>query len=190
MSSEPPPSGFSARLEAAGFNPVGSVLVAVGGLLVLVADTVLNWFREGSGFFGGAGSHSTFADLHNLLEQRAHQISAAGVSRFFSFGISRDYFGWLGWLLLAAAVGFGALAVSSFGGAHFTARWFGAVVAATGIGLTLLALNLIVVEANARKANLPASYGDYFSQSGLGAWCAVAGYLVVLVGCLIPRRNR
>ena len=189
-SSQPPTGGLRDRLEAAGFHPVGTILIGVGGLFVLAADTVLNWFRGGTGFFAGAGSNSTFSDLHDLLNQRAREVSQPPLAGHVTFGVSRDYFGWLGWLLLLAALCFGALAVSPVGGAHFTARWFAAVVAATGLGLTFLALNLITFEGNApNNANAP-SYGDYFGHSAFGAWFAALGFLFILVGSLLPRGGR
>jgi hypothetical protein len=159
-------------------------------VLVLSALTLLNWFRSGPGFFSGAGSHSTFSDVHDLLQGYTHQLASQGLSSHVSFGASRSYFGWLGWLLLLAAGACGALAVSSFGGAHFVVRWLGAVVAATGFAVTLLAINLITFEGNApNNADAP-SYGDYLSNSGLGTWCALAGYVFVLVGCLVSRGVR
>lgn len=189
-SSQPAPASLLDRLDAAGFNPVGTVLVGIGGLFVLSADTLLNWFRGGSGFFAGAATNSTFSDLHDLLRQSARQVAKAGISGHVTFGVSREYFGWLGWVLLFAALGFGALAVSSFGGAHFSVRWLAAVVAATGLGLTFMALNLITFEGNARNnANAP-SYGDYFAHSSFGTWAAALGFLLVLVGSLLPRVTR
>jgi hypothetical protein len=190
MSSEQPAVGVRAKLEAAGFHPIGSILVALGGLLVLCAFSVLNWFRSGTGFFGGAGVHSTFSDLHRLIEETARQVSVSGISAHVSFGVSRDYFGWLGWVTLAVVVLAGVLAVSQVGGEHFLARWLGAVVAAAGIGVTLLALNLITFEGNAsNNANAP-SYGDYLSHAGLGVWATIVGFLLVLVGSLVSGGGR
>jgi hypothetical protein len=173
--------------NASGFDRVGTTLVVVGCVLILSALTLLNWFREGSGFFGGAGSHSTFSDLHDLLRSYTQQAAGAEVSSHVSFGASRSYFGWLGWLLLFAAGGCGALARSSFGAAHFVVRWLGAVVAVTGFAVTLLAINLITFEGNApNNADAP-SYGDYLANSGPGTWFALAGYVFILVGCLVSR---
>jgi hypothetical protein len=193
MSSDPragrgiPPGAGS---MASGFDRVGSMLVGLGCVLILSALTLLNWFRSGSGFFNGAGAHSTFSDVHDLLSGYTQQLASQGLSSHVSFGASRSYFGWLGWLLLLAAGGFGALAASAFGTAHFIVRWLGAVVAATGFGVTLLAMNLITFEGNApNNADAP-SYGDFLSNSGPGAWCALAGYLFVIVGCLVRRADR
>jgi hypothetical protein len=191
MSSPPPAIGFMARMEAAGFDRVGSILVALGGLLVLAADTVLSWFRSGSGFFSGAGSNSTFSDLHDLLDQRAREVSHGIVAGHFSFGVSRDYFGWLGWGLLIGALAVGTLAVSAVGASHFSVRWLGAVVSVTGFALTLAALNLIsVVGKPPSSVNIPQSYGEYFSHSGFGAWFALLGFLFILVGCLVSGGGR
>lgn len=185
-----PGGGVGARPTGAGFDRVGSTIVAIGGVLLLAAFTVLNWFRDGSGFFSGAASHSTFANVHDLLGQTARQVASDSISGHVTFGASRAYFGWLGWTLLLAALAFGALAVSAFGQSTFAVRWLGAVVAATGIGVTFLALNLITFEGNASNNAAAPSYGDYLSHSGAGTWCAIAGFAVVLVGCLVRRGVR
>jgi hypothetical protein len=181
---------IGARLTAAGFDPVGSTFVAIGGLLLLAAFTLLNWFRDGTGFFSGAAGHSTFSNLHDLLDQTARQVADNRISGHVSFGASRAYFGWLGWTLLLLALAFGVLAVSSFGQSTFLVRWLSAVVAATGVGVTFLALNLITFEGNAPNNAAAPSYGDYLSHTGLGSWCAIAGFVLVLVGCLVRRGVR
>lgn len=177
------------RLQAAGFDSVATTLVALGALFLLASFTILNWFREGSGFFGGAGRRSKFHDLHNFLEQAARDVARNGIASHVSFGASRPYFSWLGWVLLVAALAFGALAASPVGTAHFTARWFGAVVAAAGIALTFLAINLITFEGNAANNADAPSYSSFLAHTGPGMWAAVLGFLLVLVGCLVPRQS-
>lgn len=188
-SRHPAPRGDTvARLEAAGVCVPGAVFVATGTVLVLAAFTVLQWFRDGTGFFAGAGSNSTFSDVGNTLDEVQHRFAQENLSKYVSFGASQPYFSWFGWTLLLAAVVAGGLAVSRFG-RRWILRWFGAVVAVTGIAVTLLALNLVTVEGNApNNAALP-DYGQYIAHAGLGAWAALIGFLLVAVGALIPHRD-
>jgi hypothetical protein len=198
MKSPTPWGRLGARLDAAGFDRRGTVLVALGGLLVLAAFTVLNWFRttEPTGFFNnphgffGSGN-STFPDIHDRLQQIERRVSAEGLSGYWLFGTARYYFDWLGWTLLVSALAVGTLAASAVGASHFSVRWLGAVVSVTGVALTLAALNLITVAGNPpNNAGVPKSYRDYIAHSGFGAWFAILGFLLILVGCLIPREQR
>jgi hypothetical protein len=179
--------GWSARLRAAGFNPVGTTLVLLGAFLVLCAFTLLDWFRDGPGFFAGAGSSTTFSQLHALLTQRAHQVEQAGLQPYVSFGVAKPYFGWLGWVLLLASFACGMLASSQLGGRHWSLRWLAAVVCVSAVALSFVALNLITFEKNApNNANAP-SYGDFLVHSGIGAWVAILGFVAILVGSVLPR---
>jgi hypothetical protein len=109
------------------------------------------------------------------------------LSGHVSFGASEPYFSWLGWMLLAAAVVLGALAVSRIGGRHWWVRWLSAVVGATGASVTFLALNLIVFEKNSpNNANAP-TYSEFLGHSGPGAWAAIGGFVLIIVGVLFPR---
>jgi hypothetical protein len=175
--------------RAVGVNPIGACLLALGAVLILAAFSLFNWFRDGRGFFAGAGSRSTFADVHDKLEITKAQAAAQGLSGHVSFGASEPYFSWLGWVLFAAALAAGATAVSRFGGRHWWVRWLAAVIAASGVAFTFLALNLVVFEGNApNNANAP-SYSDFVGHSGLGAWSAIAGFVLIIVGVLYPRRD-
>src|SRR6476659_1645065 len=109
------------RARSAGVNPVGACFVAVGALLILAAFSVFNWFRSGSGFFAGAGAHTTFGQVHDTLERTKAQVAVDGLSGHVSFGASDIYFGWFGWSLFAASLGTAALAVSRVGGRHWSA---------------------------------------------------------------------
>jgi hypothetical protein len=188
-SRHPAPRGDAlARLEAAGVCLPWAAFVSLGTVLVLAAFTVLNWFRDGAGFFAGAGSSTTFGQVGDVLDLRRAQFAQQGLSKYVSFGASQPYFSWFGWTLLLAAVVTGGLAVSRFG-RRWILRWLGAVVSVTGVAFTLLALNLVTVEGNAAdNANLP-DYGQYIGHAGFGAWAAVIGFLCVAIGSLIPRRD-
>lgn len=188
----PQPSGDTApetlfgRAREAGVQPVGAALVALGAVLVLAAFTIFNWFREGPGFFGGAGTHSTFADIRGLLASTRRQVAQAHIEKYVSYGAAQPYFTWLGWVLLLAAVVVGAVAVSRVGARIWPVKWLAAVVAATGAGITFMALNLVTFEKNApNNADAP-TYGQFLAHSSLGAWAAIAGFALIVVGVLVP----
>ncbi|HEV7203594.1 MAG TPA: hypothetical protein VGN18_03230 [Jatrophihabitans sp.] len=188
-SRHPAPRGDAlARLEAAGACLPGAAFVATGTVLVLAAFTVLNWFRDGAGFFTGAGSNTSFNQVGDILDLRRAQFAQQGLTKYVSFGASQPYFSWFGWTLLLAAVLTGGLAVSRLG-RRWILRWLGAVVSVAGVAFTLLALNLVTVEGNAgNNADLP-DYGQYIAHAGLGAWAAAGGFLLVAVGSLVPHRD-
>src|SRR6185312_5576365 len=186
---DPGADSWLERAREAGVNPIGACFLALGAVLILAAFSLFNWFRSGTGFFAGAGSHSTFADVHAKLESTKAEVAAQGLSGHVSFGASEPYFSWFGWVLFAAALAAGAVAVSRFGGRHWWVRWLAAVIGVSGVAFTFLALNLIVFEGNApNNANAP-SYSEFLGHSGLGAWSAIAGFVLMIVGVLYPRRD-
>ena len=163
------------------------MLIGLGAILILLAFTVLDWFQPG--FFGNGGDAS-FSGVHHALDATKRQAAAEGISSHVSYGGSDLYFSWLGWVLLVAAVVAAGLSVSEFGESIWGLRWLAAVVAMTGVALTFLALNFVTFEGNApNNANAP-SYGDYVSHASLGAWSAIAGFLLILIGCFAPGTRR
>ncbi len=188
----PAPTDQSApeQSSAAGLTVTpGIIVLSIGAFLVLLAFSVLDWFRNGPGFFSGASDNSRFGDLHKLIAGYKAQTDVAPLRGHVSFGFSEFYFGWLGWVVFLAAVGLGALAVSRFGARHWYARWLASVVAFAGAAMSLMALNLISFEGNAtNNANAPA-FGDYFAHSGFGAWAAILGFLVIAIAVFLPRRD-
>ena len=186
----PAPTGHprSGRLAAAGFDPPGAVLVGLGASLIIVAFTVLRWFRDLPGPFGVPAGHSTFAGVHQLIVVNKRQVDQLRISRYVTFGVAEPYFSWLGWVLLVAALWTGALAVSRLGATVWGLRWLGAVVAVTGLALTLLSVQLINVEG--APPQRPPSYGSYLAHGSFGLWAACGGFLLILIGCLLPRRDR
>src|SRR6202011_3192641 len=69
------------------FGILGALLTAAGALLIVLAFTVFNWFK-------GPSDTSRFSDLHRELSH------LGGLAE----GMSKAYFSWLGWALLALAV--------------------------------------------------------------------------------------
>lgn len=168
----------------------GGVLLALGALLILLAFTVLPWFGSTPGLSSLTAGHWHFFDVQHVIDQLKRQVDAAGLHGYVTFGVADVYFSWRGWLLFLAAVGFGALAVSSFGTRHWYARWLAAVIAFAGAVTSLFALNLISFEGNApNNANAP-SFRDFVAHSGMGAWAAMLGFLLIVIAVFLPRRAR
>jgi hypothetical protein len=173
-----------------GSSRLGIVLVGVGTLLVLLALTVLPWFRQDPGFFAhffrGIDGQPKFHDVHNAIVRFQHEVEAAGISPFVSFGAADAYFGWLGWLLLLAAAGFGGLSVSPVGARFWTVRWLATVFSVAGIALTVSALSLVSFQGNPPANAQPPSFGEFFSHASIALWAVVAGYTLILAGSFVP----
>jgi hypothetical protein len=167
----------------------GIVVLTVGAVLILLAFTVLPWFGSDPGLSSLAKGHWHFADVHNVIAQLKSQLKAEGLEGYATFGLADVLFGWRGWLLFAAAVGLGALAVSQLGARHWYLRWLAAVVAFTGAAVSLFGLNLFTLEGNPPKSAKPPSFREYVSHSGLGAWSAMLGFLLIVIAVFLPRRN-
>jgi hypothetical protein len=140
---------------------VGSLLALIGAAAIIVAFTAVDWF---SGF----GGHSHFSDLHDITKGGG------------STGIAKAYFGWLGWVLLAATVLL-ALGANIPSPAATVLRPLGAIVGLASVGLTFWALKF---ESGSRPG-----YSEYLKHARIGFYLAAAGFLVAAIGAMIgPRR--
>jgi hypothetical protein len=169
------------------FGVPGAALVVIGAILGVLAFTVLGWFRNKVGDVGSS-SKSTFSKVHDALDNAQNQAKELHVSKYLHFGISPTYFSWLAWVLLAAAVVLGLLAVSSAGTG--AVRGLAVLVGLAGAGLTIWALDLVEFDRGlpGEPSNLP-GFTDYIKHSGFGAWAAVAAFLLITIGAAIgPRR--
>lgn len=150
------------------FGLLGAAFAAAGALLLILALTAVNWFTT-------AGLGSTHAgDLKKILQSGTGAV-----------GIAKAYFAWLGWALVVAVVVLAILANLPWPLARIF-RVIGAIVAALGIALTFLAIRL----TSTTGANSP-TYGDYLDHARMGFYLAIAGFLLVGIGCVIgPSRTR
>ena len=73
---------------------IGLVITLIGAALIVVSFTALDWVSGDDGF--GGTERVNFSDCTTCRDQRRT-------------GLSRLYFSWLGWVLLAAVVVFGVL---------------------------------------------------------------------------------
>lgn len=173
------------RLRAANIQPAGAVLLAIGVVLVLAAYLFLPWFQGGV----LAPSRLSFSDLHALLTAFRAQVRAQGIADHVSFATSLPYFDWLAWVLLLVSALAGGVAISPLGARFAIVRVLCSVIALCAAAATVFALDLFAVDQ--RAGNVPSpSFGDFLSKATIGAWTAVAGYVVIMIACLMPRPRR
>lgn len=103
------------------FGVVGTLAALVGGGMVAVSFTLLDWLAP--------GQHSTFHDIHNSL---------TGTNATYA----KDYFSWLGWVALGVVVVL-ALAANLPTPLHVGLRPLGAIAALAAIGATVYAIERI-----------------------------------------------
>ncbi|GAB2461552.1 hypothetical protein [Jatrophihabitans fulvus] len=170
----------------------GLGLVVGGALLGMLALTALPWFR--SDFGGILTNGSGPSALRSTLAYYSDREDRLG--GFVDVGVSKPFFGWLGILVLAAAVLAAVFAAGSDAGARAgrVGSSVSAVLALAGVVLTLNALYLIGFDPlRAPKAGIRPStptYGDYLSSSGVGAWAMVLAFLAIGVGALVAAGSR
>lgn len=114
----PPMNPFGTESNQA-FGIVGTVLTLLGGIILVVSFTAVDWFTQGL----------SFSDVSTQLNNGNGN------------GFATAYFGWLAWVFLIITVVAGVLA--SFPSPALRAlRIIGVVVGVAAAGLTFLAINL------------------------------------------------
>jgi hypothetical protein len=191
-----PPAPYARAEVRTSPNVAGLILTAVGIVLGVLAFTALKWFRNGkaNSFFETAGTDSKFHQISKGFDDIKSELARAGGGAFKNdahYGIGPTYFGWLGWVLLAATVVCAVLALvpSPVSGAF---RVLGPVVAVASIGLTFWAIYLFHATGSLKDqlAGQAPTYSDYLSHAGVGFWFAVAAFLVIGVSAALgPRRT-
>jgi hypothetical protein len=151
--------GYGAPPAGDSFGIAGTVMALLGGILLIVAFTAIDWFGNPT---------LSFSDVGNGLD-------AAGDN---ANGFASAYFGWLAWLFLVVVVVAGVLssvptpALRAF-------RIIGTVVGFAAAGLSFLAVQLS--DHN--------SYLYYLKHARVGFYFAVIGFLIAGIGAAIgPRR--
>lgn len=141
------------------FGIVGMVFGLLGGVVLLVSFTALDWYK---------GTNISFSDVHDRL-------SGAGDS---AKGFASAYFSWFAWTFLIIAV-LAAVGSSFPSPALRAARVIGVVAAFTAAGLSFLAVQL---------TDQP-GYLDYLKNARVGFYFAVIGFVLVGVGAAIGPRK-
>ncbi len=140
------------------FGIVGTVLALLGGVILIVSFTALDWFSQSVS--GGGTASLSFSDISD----RSDSLT----------GFASAYFGWLAWLFLIVVVVAGVLA-SVPSPALRAFRIVGVVVGLAAAGLTFLAIKL---------GDGP-SYTDFLKNTSIGFYFAVVGFVVAGIGAAI-----
>jgi hypothetical protein len=155
------------------FGVLSAVFTGLGVVSVILAFTAFDWYGTG----GVSGSQSKFSDVHKVLNE----------IKELAQGPAKLYFGWLGWVLLAAAALTALAAALPTIGTPF--RVVGVLVAVAGVVVTFLAIQLLK-----DSSLLPSDYRGYWTwlkHARLGFYAAVAGFVLMAVGAAIgPSRTR
>lgn len=177
-------------------NVVGLVLAVIAAVLGILSLFVLGWYRNDYGSVSGGASSSSgskFSKIHDALTSAQNQVDAnPAIGKYLHFGISPTYFGWLGYLLIAAAVVLAIIACLPTGGLVMLFKVLTAIVSLAGIGLTLWAIDLISFDPALRSrlgSNAPSGYGDWLKHTSFGAWAMGLAFLLCLIVALIPPKK-
>jgi hypothetical protein len=176
---------------------IGALILAViAAVLGILSLFVLAWYRDNYGSVSGGGNtanSSKFSKIHDVLNTAQNQIDAnPSAGKYIHFGIAPTYFGWLGYLLIAAAVVLAIIAALPTGGAVMLFKILTAIVSLAGIGLTLWAIDLVSFDAALRSqlgSDAPSGYGDWLKHTSFGAWAMGLAFLLCLIAALIPPKR-
>jgi hypothetical protein len=159
------PRGPYPPQNADSFGIVGTVMALLGGVVLVVSLTALDWFAD----FGGtrSGGNATFGDVSDVVGNS----SAAK-------GFASAYFGWLAWVFVIVVVIAGVLA-SVPSPALRVFRIIGVVVGFAAAGLSFLAIQLFD----------NTSYLEYLKHARIGFYFAVIGFVVAGIGAAIGPRH-
>lgn len=150
------------------FGILGALLTAAGALLIVLAFTVIDWFKGPSGT-------TRPGDLHRILSHAGN----------LSEGLSKAYFSWLGWALLALAVLTALIAAAPTLGGPF--RIIGPVVAAAAIAVTFVGIQLF---RSSVVNGTGVSYSTYLNNARVGFYLTLAGFVLIGIGAALgPRRG-
>lgn len=142
------------------FGVVGSVVAAVGAILVVIAFTATDWFNF---------TPSHLGDVKDQLD-----VGGSAAS-----GLAKAYFGWLGWLLLVVVMVLAIIANIPTPAAQ-AFRALGGVLAAIAVAITFFAINLAP----------GISYSQSIKNSRIAFYLALGGLLLAGIGALIGPRRR
>jgi len=159
----PPPAPYTQPRARMGVGVAGLALAIAGGVLGVIAFTAVDWFK------GDRPSH--FHDVHNVLKAlHAQHLDTA---------ISKLYFDWLGWAVLAAAVIIAILA-NLPSPASAGLRVLGALIGLAGIGLTFWAIEFAHGVA----------YSEFLKHARLGFYLTLGAFLLTTIASLLgPRKT-
>lgn len=145
------------------------LIVAVVGAIVLVSGFFLSWYKI-------AGQEIKFTDIHKDLND-AGSVAPA---------LSKTYFGWLAWVLLALVIIAAVVASLPIGSSALIFRIVAPIIGLLGVLLTLLALNSYFDKA---KDAAGATDVGIFKHSAIGLYLTLAGFVIAgVAGVFGPQR--
>jgi hypothetical protein len=163
-----------------------AIPIAAGTVLCLLAFTVLNWYGTGDDFaryFGLGKSH------FGQLDDDVHMPVPTELIGAIHFGISKLYFGWLGWVLLGTSA---VLAVAASIRGTTLLRVSAAAVAGLAFLATVWAVHLFSFDQKAidySSYRTPTWFG-WFGLGGPAMYAALAGFLLLGAGAVLARPSR
>jgi hypothetical protein len=196
-----PPTGATATAPTTAttrgrFNVAAGVLAAIAAVLGVLSLFVFGWYRDNFGSISGGSntsSQSKFSKIHDALTAAQHEIdSQPQVGKFIHLGISPTYFGWLGYVLIIAAVVLAFVAAAPLGGGVVLVKFLAALVSLAGLGLTFWAIDLINFDAQLRSSigDTPSGYGDWIKHTSFGAWAMMLAFLLCFIAALLPPKRK
>ncbi len=159
--SAPPPSPYVSTTSGQTFGIVGAALALVGAVLGVISLTAVKWFSD--------TGKAHFSDIHDIVKA----LGSEGT------GMGKVYFGWLAWVLLAAAV-VTALLANLPSSASAALRSLGVLVSLVGIGLTFLGI----------KFATNTKYSDFLKHANVGFYLVLGAFLLTAIGSAIGPGRR
>jgi hypothetical protein len=147
--------------SGAKFGVVGATFAGIGGVLLIIAFTAVDWISQ--------GRSSSFGDIHDAMAANSDGAT----------GVADAYFSWLGWVLVIAVLVV-AIAATLPTPASGPLRALGAIIAAAAIALTFFAIQL--------SDGLP--YSSFIKHASVGFYLAIGGFLLAGIGALAGPSRR
>lgn len=179
------------------FNVVAGVFAGIAAILGVLSLFVFGWYRDNYNSVSGGGSSSSgskFSKIHDALDAAQNQVDAnPSVGKYIHFGLSPTYFGWLGYVLIIAAVVLAFIAAAPLGGSVVAVKFVAAIVALAGLGATFWAIDLISFDATLRNQlsdNPPGGYFDWLKHTSFGAWSMMLAFVLCFIAALLPPKHK
>ena len=154
---------------ALALNPASAVVGGVGAVLLLIAPLGLAWF------FSPAVPSMHIPSM-TLSFSGLHHLSSSGMAP--TNWIQKNYFAWLGWVLIIATIVITGAAVL------LRRRSLGAAA------IVLSVLAVILTQLAAKGTLTWSQYAHQSSNTRIGVYVLLVGYLLTLVAGIMQTRRR
>jgi hypothetical protein len=149
-------------------SPRAAIIGGVGAVLLLIAPLGLVWlYSPAIAALHIPAMNLTFTDLHHLADSGLAPTN----------WIQKNYFAWLGWVLIIATIVVTAAAVV------IRRRAFGVAAIATSV------LALILTQLAAKGTLTWSAYAHESSNTRIGVYVLIVGYLLTLVAGIMQSRR-